>query len=111
MNLWLLMLLGGVITFTIRFSFIFLIGRVAMPNWFMRAMRFVPAAVLSAITLPAIVRTPPGNIDLTFHNPQWISGMLAVLVAWRTRSILWTVGSGLAVYLLLLGLQQFLLTR
>jgi branched-subunit amino acid transport protein len=100
MNIWLFMLLAGLVTFLIRLSFIFLSGRIAMPEWFKRALRFVPAAVLSAITLPELLR-PQGDLAISIHNPQAIAGLVAILVAWRTRSMLWTIGSGMVVYLLL----------
>ena len=71
-----------------------------MPSWFQRALHYVPAAVLAAIILPEMV-FEQGQFDLSWHNPQWLAGCAAVLIAFFTRSMLWTVSSGLVLYLLL----------
>ncbi len=99
MSLWLTILLAGLVTFGIRFSFIYLQGRVAMPDWFQRGLRFVPVAVLSAIILPELA-THGGGVDLSLQNPQLLAGAAAVLVAWRTRNMLLTIVAGLAALLI-----------
>ena len=99
-NIWLLMLVGGLITFGIRLSFIFLLEKVITPDWFKRALRFVPPAVLSAILLPALVQRN-NKLDFSVQNPQLLAGLVAVLVAWRTRNVLLTIAAGLAALLLL----------
>ena len=100
MNPWLWIILAGIITFAIRFSFIFLLGKIDLPQWFQRSLRYVPAAVLSAIILPEMVFYQ-GKFDVSWHNPQWLAGAVAVIVAFWTRSMLWTVGVGMAVFMLL----------
>jgi branched-subunit amino acid transport protein len=100
LNIWLLMLVGGLITFGIRLSFIFLLEKVKTPDWFKRALRFVPPAVLSAILLPALVQRN-NSLDISFHNPQLLAGLAAVLVAWRTRNVLLTIAAGLVALLIL----------
>lgn len=106
MNIWLIILLGGLLTFAIRLSFIFLLERVAMPDWFKNSLRFVPAAVLSAIILPEI-SAPNGALNISWRNPQLLSGIVAVVVAWRTKNMFLTIIVGIAALLLfqtLLGL-------
>ena len=98
MSLWIAIAAAGLVTFAIRFSFIFLADKVSLPDWFREALRFVPAAVLSAIILPELV-SPNGTIDFTFRNAQLIAGAAAVLVAWRTRSIFLTIAAGFCVLL------------
>lgn len=104
MNVWLLILLAGLATFATRLSMILLLERVPMPDWFRRALRFVPLAVLSAIALPDLVLRN-GAPDLSFQNPYLPSGLAAILVAWRTRNVLLTILAGMAV---LLALQALL---
>lgn len=94
MNVWLVILLGGAVTFATRASFIFLIDRLNLPGWFWRALRFVPVAVLSAIILPETV-TRNGTTDVSLTNPQVIAALLAVAVAWRTRNVLLTLVAGM----------------
>ncbi len=100
MSIWLVMILGGLLTYAIRLSFILLLDRIRVPDWFQRSLRFVPAAVLSAIILPELV-TRNNVLDLTWRNPQILAGALAILVAWRTRNVLWTISAGMAALLIL----------
>jgi len=45
---------------------------------------------------------PSGVLDLTLSNPRWIAGLVALVVAARTRNALVTIGAGMAVLWLLL---------
>ncbi|OQY79613.1 MAG: branched-chain amino acid ABC transporter permease [Chloroflexi bacterium UTCFX4] len=101
LNLWLTIIACGIVTFLIRFSFIAIHGRVTMPEWFTRALMFVPIAVLSAITLPEIL-IQDGGINFSPFNARLIAGIIAVIVAWRTKNILVTIVVGMLV---LWGLQ------
>ena len=42
MNIWLIMLVGGLITFGMRFSFVWLLGRYEVPVTMRRALHYVP---------------------------------------------------------------------
>lgn len=95
MSLWLTMIAAGLATFATRLSFILLLERMKLPAWFQRSLRFVPLAVLSAIVLPELVY-PNGALDLSLRNSQLISGLLAILVAWRTRNVILTILIGMA---------------
>ncbi len=106
MNLWLVILAAGLLTYGTRLSFIMLLERVNIPAWFRKSLRYVPTAVLSAIILPELALRS-GSIDLSWRNPQLIAGAIAVLVAWRTRNVLLTILAGMAALLVcqfLLGL-------
>jgi branched-subunit amino acid transport protein len=106
MSLWLTMVAAGVATFATRLSFIALLDRVSVPAWFQRSLRFVPAAVLSAIILPELARRN-GALDITMRNAQLFSGALAAWVAWGTKNVALTIIAGLVALLLfqsLLGL-------
>jgi len=99
MSLWLVILLAGLLTFGTRLSFILLLDRIKVPGWFRRGLRFVPAAVLSAIILPELA-TRNTALDISLHNPQLYAGALAVLVAWRTKNVLLTIIVGMAALLI-----------
>ena len=99
MNIWLVMLIGGLLTFLIRLSFIALLDRWKMPDWFRRGLRFVPMAVLSAIILPGLTNFD-GTLLLSWRNPQLLAGAVAILVAWRTRSVILTIVAGIAALLI-----------
>ena len=104
LNLWLTILACGIVTFLIRLSFIAIHGRVTMPLWFIRALTFVPVAVLSAITLPQIL-VQNSAVNFSLLNPRLIAGIVAVFVAWRTRNVLVTIAVGMLV---LFAAQYFL---
>ena len=71
-----------------------LLGRFDVPPLVSRGLRFVPPAVLSAIILPELIE-PAGKLNLSLGNVRLLAGLLAVLVAWRTRNVLLTVGAGM----------------
>lgn len=99
MSLWLVILFAGLLTYGTRLSFILLLDRIKVPNWFRRGLRFVPAAVLSAIILPELA-SRNAVLDLSLRNPQLYAGALAVLVAWRTKNVLLTIIVGMAALLI-----------
>lgn len=100
MNIWLVFLLGGLLTFGMRFIFIYLLGRFEVPEMMRRALRFVPPAVLSAIVVPELL-IRSGQIDVSWMNFRLLAGVAAVLVAWKTKNTLVTILGGMAVLLLL----------
>ena len=100
MNIWLVFLLGGLLTFGMRFIFIYLLGRFEVPETMRRALRFVPPAVLSAIVVPELL-IRSGQMDLSLTNFRLLAGIVAVLVAWRTKNTLLTILAGMLALLLL----------
>ncbi len=98
MSVWLTILAAGVLTYLTRLSFIFLTGRVTMPGWFMRGLRFVPAAVLTAIIVPETI-TWQGAPYLSWRNPQIWAALVAVLVALRVKNVLIIIGAGMLAFL------------
>lgn len=104
MNIWLVLLLGGLITFGMRFSLIYLFGRFNVPEALRKALHYVPPAVLSAIIFPELfIRNE--TLNLSLDNYRLMAGLVAILVAWFTKSILVTMLAGM----LALFLMQFLL--
>lgn len=100
MNIWLVMLFGGLITFGMRFSFIYLFGRFHIPETLRRSLHYVPPAVLSAIIFPEILMN--GNkLSISLGNERLLAGLAAVLVAWWTKNTLLTILAGMAVLLIL----------
>ena len=94
MNIWLVMLLGGFITFLIRFSLIYLFGRFKIPETMRQALRYVPPAVLSAIIFPELF-FQDGALNLSPDNTRLLAGLVAILVAWITRNTLITIIAGM----------------
>ncbi len=94
MGLWLTIITIGMITYATRLSFILLFGRIDTPRSLQRALRFVPPAVLSAIILPELV-VRQGQLAPFSNNPRLIAGLIAAIVAWRTKNVLQTIGVGM----------------
>ena len=105
MTLWLTIIASGGVTYALRLSFIVLLGRVALPEVLRRGLRFVPPAVLAAIILPELVLRQ-GRLDLAPTNPRLLAGLLAGVIAWRTRNVLLTIGVGMAGLWLLQALVR-----
>jgi len=102
--LWLTIVGMGLVTYAIRLSVITLLGRVELPPNFQRALRFVPPAVLSAIIFPEILR-PGGTFYFSPANPRLIAGLIAGLVAWRTKNVLLTIAAGMVALWILQAIR------
>jgi branched-subunit amino acid transport protein len=100
MNIWLVMLFGGLITFGMRFSLIYLFGRFQVPETMRRALHYVPPAVLSAIIFPELFLRE-GHWALSLDNYCLLAGLAAILVAWFSRNTLVTILAGMIVLFLL----------
>ncbi|HEX2907826.1 MAG TPA: AzlD domain-containing protein [Phototrophicaceae bacterium] len=97
---WLLILGMAVVTFGVRYPMLAIVGRLQLPDTVVRALRYVPVAVLTAIIVPAMLM-PKGEIELKPSNSYLIGGIIAGLVAWRTKNLLLTIVVGMAAFLLL----------
>lgn len=93
-NIWLVMVTGGLITFGIRFSFIYLFGKFHIPETVRKALHYVPPAVLSAIVFPELI-LHNGALSLSLENHRLIAGLVAVLVAWFSKNTLVTIVVGM----------------
>lgn len=105
MTLWLTVIAMGLVTFAIRLIPILALERFPIPPRLRQALRFVPSAVLSAIILPELLR-PAGALDFSLGNLRLIAGLIAILVAWRTRNVLWTIAAGMGALWILQALVK-----
>lgn len=87
----------AIVTFVIRFSFIYLLGRIErVPPRIELALGFVPAAVLAALAVPGFIIFEPTVVG-TLTNPKLLAGIVATGVAWKTEDVTATVVTGMAV--------------
>jgi branched-subunit amino acid transport protein len=102
MNIWLVMFFGGLITFGMRFSLIYLLadGRFQIPETMRRALHYVPPAVLSAIIFPELFLRN-GHWALSLDNYRLLAGLAAIIVAWYSKNTLITIIAGMVVLFLL----------
>jgi branched-subunit amino acid transport protein len=103
LTVWLIMAGLAVGTFLLRGSFILILGENTIHPMVGRALRFVPAAVLSALVVPEVV-TRHDTVLISPTNPQLVAGIVAGLVAWRSKSVVLTILVGMIVLWVLEGL-------
>ena len=100
-RVWPVILISGAGTYAMRASFLAAAHRLAeVPPVLARVLRQIPPAALAAIVLPALIR-PDGEVDL--FQPRLLAGLVAALVAWRTRNVGLTLVVGMVV---LVGLER-----
>lgn len=92
--LWGLFLAVAVGTFALRLSFIELYGQLRIPAALQRALAYVPASVLAALVLPAVIFSGSGS-DISSMNPRIPAALVAALVAWKARNTLFTLAVGM----------------
>lgn len=96
MSAWLAVLGMAAVTYLARLSFIVLPADARIPEWLQRALRYIGAAVLPALVMPDVLfRGVSGGMP--FDAYRLIAALVAALVAWKTRSIMATLISGMTV--------------
>lgn len=101
LTLFFAMLAGGLLTFATRVVFLLGGERWKPGETFRALLAYVPPAVLAALIAPEVL-VREGALALGLDNPRLWAALAAALVALWTRSVLATIGVGLAV---LWGLQ------
>lgn len=91
---WIVVIVIGLITFFYRLSFIFFSDRLLLSADLRRALRFVPIAALTAIITPEVLMRT-GTLDLGMTNVRLWAALVAIVVAWRTKNVLWTIAVGM----------------
>jgi branched-subunit amino acid transport protein len=98
-RIWVAITLSGIGTYAMRASFLVFAHRLAdVPPGIQRLLRQIPPAALAAIVVPALLR-PEGQLDLS--QPRLVAGVVAGLVAWRTRNIAATLVVGMGIVMLI----------
>jgi branched-subunit amino acid transport protein len=82
----------ALVTMALRASFLLLPGHVETPPLLRRALRYVPAAVLTAIWAPELMLAAGDG------NERMLAGAVAIAVAWRWRLTFVTIIAGLAAF-------------
>jgi branched chain amino acid efflux pump len=102
LKLWSVVAIVGALNYVSRLSFIALFARRHVPPLAVRAFRYVPAAMLTALVLPMVVAAP-GEPALA-AMPKIIAALAAGVVAFFTHSTMKTLGVGMASLWLLQAL-------
>lgn len=91
---WLVVCFAGVGTFLIRASFIAFYRGGELPDVCMRALRYIPPAVMAAIIVPSLYDETDGAFSLA----RPLAAIVAGAVAWKSRNVLATIGTGMGCY-------------
>ena len=89
----------ALVTFLIRYPTMVLVGKIPLPDRVFRALRYVPPAVLAAIIVPALFMPDGESISFSLGNSYLVAGILAALIAWRSKNLLLTIVLGMAIFL------------
>ena len=97
---WIVVAGAGSGTYAIRSSLLLAAHRFGeVPPRVREALRMIPPAAIGALAIPAVLRPHGGAIDVI--DARFVAGVLALVVAWRTRSLLATTVVGMAMVTLL----------
>lgn len=89
---WVVIILLGLGTFVLRFSFLGMIGGRPMPEWVLRHLRYTPVAVLPALVAPAVVW--PAATGGETDPARLLAALATVAVGLATRNALWSILGG-----------------
>jgi len=95
---YLILILGmGLVTYLPRwFPFLFLAKR-NLPKWFIDWLDLIPAAILSALLMPALITTgEPRHIE--FLRPEFLVAIPTFIFALKTKSLGGTVIVGMVLF-------------
>ena len=85
------------VTFGIRYFLFAFADRIRMAPWIESSLKFIPPAVLIAITMPAVL-LPKGEWHLALNNPYLIAAVVTTAAGIATRNLLATIAIGLAAF-------------
>jgi branched-subunit amino acid transport protein len=93
LKLWSVVAIVGALNYASRLSFIAIFARRHVPPLAVRAFRYVPAAMLTALVLPMVV-SAPGEPVLA-AAPKIAAALLAGVVAFFTHGTMKTLAAGM----------------
>lgn len=95
-EIWLIIIIMGIGTFLIRFSFLGLIGNRPMPAFVLRLLRYTPMAVLPGMVAPLVLW--PAATDGQTDPIRLIAAFAAVAIGIWTRSVIWAILGGISTF-------------
>ena len=91
----LLLVLVGALTYLYRYAMIGLFASRSLPGWLHALCRHIAPASFAALTASALF-VAGGEVQFALDSARPWAALVAVLVAWRTRNVLATIGAGMA---------------
>jgi branched-subunit amino acid transport protein len=99
-DLWTMSVIVGLACVTVLTRcFFFILDRPwTLPAWADRALQYAPVAALAGVIAPEIVMQA-GHLVPTWQDARLFAAPVGALLYFRRRSVLLTIGGGMAVYL------------
>ncbi|MGB0958723.1 MAG: AzlD domain-containing protein [Halocynthiibacter sp.] len=99
-EIWGVIILIGIGTFLIRFSFLGIIGNRKMPSWILRHLRYTPVSVLPALVAPMVVW--PQATDGALDTPRMVAAIVTCALGYWTKNVILSIiGGASALYAML----------
>lgn len=99
-EIWAIIILLGIGTFLIRFSFLGPLGRTQLPDWALRLLRYTPVAVIPGLVAP-LVLWPAATAGET-DPARLLAATATLILGYFTRNVVVAIlGGGAVLYLML----------
>ncbi|WP_333711970.1 AzlD domain-containing protein [Yoonia sp.] len=105
-EIWTIIVIMGIGTFVIRFSFLGLIGDRPMPAFVLRLLRYTPVAVLPGMVAPLVIW--PAATGGVFDPVRALAAIATVIIGVWTRNVLWAIFCGGVTLYVGMGLTALL---
>jgi len=99
-EIWICIALMAIVTVATRTVMLAFGDRIALPERVQHALRFAPACALTALIAPELL-TDQGAWAVSLANARLVAGGIAIAVMLATRSMVATMGVGMAAYLVM----------
>ncbi|MGI6684320.1 MAG: AzlD domain-containing protein [Bacillota bacterium] len=98
--IFLIMVLGGT-NFLIRFLPALFLNKLALPKVIEDWLSFVPVATMAAIVLPELLKGGGQTIYFSISNLNLLSAIPTIIVAAKTKSLVYSLAAGMGTMALL----------
>ncbi|MEM6452021.1 MAG: AzlD domain-containing protein [Cyanobacteria bacterium P01_D01_bin.105] len=103
------LVIGGmaIATFSIRYCMFGFSRRLSLPPALLRALRYVPPVVLTAIVVPEVLLSE-GTLNMSLANARLLGAIAAILASIFTQNLLFTIVLGMVTFFgwqILLGIM------
>ena len=103
MNIWISVIIAGVINYLSRLGSVLLIKPERLNENTKKILSYVPSAVFPAIIFPAVFLNESNTI-VQINDPKIIGFIVSIIIGYLSKSIITTIISGLLSYWLVIFL-------
>lgn len=90
----------AVLTFFTRFGFALILKKTKISEKWNKWMAYIPIAVFTTIIVPSLL-APNEELELSIQNEYLIAGIVALLMAYKTKNLAGTVIIGISIIYIL----------